>query len=425
MTASNRTSTNVTSTQSNPAGSSASAVPYAELLSRAQALHEQIREWRRTIHRHPELSFTEHHTAGLVNATLVSLGIPTETEVAKTGVVGRIEGGPGPVVGLRADMDALPIQEVNEVDYASTRPGIMHACGHDAHTAMLLGAATILKGLADEGRLPGSIRLLFQPSEEAQDDEGKSGGMRMVEEGALDGVDAVFGLHVDGSHDVGYLATREGPMMAAADQFFLTIHGSGGHAARPHAALDPVVLAGHVILAIQQVVSRRLNPLEAGVITIGTINGGTADNIIPDFVKLTGTIRSFTPESRELLHNELRRACGVVEALGGTFDLEIRRGYPPTSNAPEATAVAWQAMEQLVGPDKIKEADQGMGAEDFSFMAQKAPGCFLRLGVHNPAWGEKQYMVHRADFQLDEDALPYGSAALAAAALTWMQQKRS
>lgn len=401
------------------------AVPYTELLSRAHALHEQIREWRRTIHRHPELSFTEHRTAGLVNATLVGLGIPTETEVAKTGVVGRIQGGPGPVVGLRADMDALPIQETNDVEYASARPGIMHACGHDAHTAILLGAATILKELADQGRLPGSIRLLFQPSEEAQDAEGKSGGMRMVEEGALDGVDAVFGLHVDGSHDVGYLATREGPMMAAADMFELAIHGSGGHAARPHITVDPIVLAGHAILAIQQVVSRRLNPLEPGVITVGVIAGGTADNIIPDSVKLTGTIRSFTPESRELLHTELRRACGVIEALGGSFDLTIHRGYPPTSNSPEATAVAWQAMEQLIGPDKIKPADQGMGAEDFSFMAQAAPGCFLRLGVHNPAWGEKQYMVHRADFRIDEGALPYGAAALAAAALAWMEQKRA
>ena len=399
-------------------------VSYAELLERAKGLHEQIRSWRREIHRYPELTFTEQRTASLVNATLADLGIPTETEVAKTGVVGHVKGGDGPVVGLRADMDALPITEINTTDFNSTRPGIMHACGHDAHTAMLLGAATILKQLADEQRLPGSIRLLFQPSEEAQDEEGKSGGMRMVEEGALQGLDAVFGLHVDASHNVGVVSTREGPMMAAADRFRVVIHGSGGHAARPQATVDPIVLSAHVINAIQHVVSRRLNPLEPGVITIGTINGGTVENVIPDTVTLTGTIRSFTPEARETLHKELEKACRIVEPLGGSIEFEINWGYPPTSNSPEATAVAVDALSELLGEENVKLADQGMGAEDFSFMAQTAPGCFIRLGVHDPAWGDQVYNVHRADFRMDEDALPIGAAALAAVALNWMNQKR-
>ena len=399
-------------------------VSYAELLERAKGLHEQIRSWRREIHRYPELTFTEQRTASLVNATLADLGIPTETEVAKTGVVGHVKGGDGPVVGLRADMDALPITEINTTDFNSTRPGIMHACGHDAHTAMLLGAATILKQLADEQRLPCSIRLLFQPSEEAQDEEGKSGGMRMVEEGALQGLDAVFGLHVDASHNVGVVSTREGPMMAAADRFRVVIHGSGGHAARPQATVDPIVLSAHVINAIQHVVSRRLNPLEPGVITIGTINGGTVENVIPDTVTLTGTIRSFTPEARETLHKELEKACRIVEPLGGSIEFEINWGYPPTSNSPEATAVAVDALSELLGEENVKLADQGMGAEDFSFMAQTAPGCFIRLGVHDPAWGDRVYNVHRADFRMDEDALPIGAAALAAVALNWMNQKR-
>ena len=399
-------------------------VSYAELLERAKGLHEQIRSWRREIHRYPELTFTEQRTASLVNATLADLGIPTETEVAKTGVVGHVKGGDGPVVGLRADMDALPITEINTTDFNSTRPGIMHACGHDAHTAMLLGAATILKQLADEQRLPGSIRLLFQPSEEAQDEEGKSGGMRMVEEGALQGLDAVFGLHVDASHNVGVVSTREGPMMAAADRFRVVIHGSGGHAARPQATVDPIVLSAHVINAIQHVVSRRLNPLEPGVITIGTINGGTVENVIPDTVTLTGTIRSFTPEARETLHKELEKACLIVEPLGGSIEFEINWGYPPTSNSPEATAVAVDALSELLGEENVKLADQGMGAEDFSFMAQTAPGCFIRLGVHDPAWGDQVYNVHRADFRMDEDALPIGAAALAAVAINWMNQKR-
>ena len=398
-------------------------ISYAELLERARQMQDQIRSWRREIHRYPELTFTEHRTAGLVNSTLVSLGIATETEVAKTGVVGHIRGGAGPQVGLRADMDALPITEVNGTEFDSTRPGIMHACGHDAHTAMLLGAATLLKELADQQRLPGSIRLLFQPSEEAQDNEGKSGGMRMVEEGALQGLDAVFGLHVDPAHPVGCVATRPGPMMAAADKFDLVIKGSGGHAARPQATVDPIALSAHVINAIQQVISRRLNPIESGVITIGTINGGTVDNVIPDTVTMTGTIRSFTQETRDLLHKELRRACSVVEPLGGRFDLTILSGYPPTVNTPEATDVMIAAMQTMLGADQVREADMGMGAEDFSYMAQTAPGCFLRLGVQNPAW-DKQYFVHRADFRLDEDALPIGAAALAAAALQWMQEKR-
>jgi amidohydrolase len=395
----------------------------AELLARANAIHEDMRTWRRTIHRYPELTFTEQRTASLVNATLVDLGIETETEVAKTGVVGHISGGDGPVVGLRADMDALPIQEVNGTEFDSTRPGIMHACGHDAHTAILLGAATLLKGLADEGRLPGSVRLLFQPSEEAQDSEGKSGGMRMVEEGALQGLDAVFGLHVDSYHDVGHVATRPGPMMAAADRFELVVTGSGGHAARPQSTVDPVALSAHVINAVHQVVSRRLDPTEHGVITIATIHGGTVDNVIPDAVTMTGTIRAFTPEARTVLHTELQSAVSIVEPLGGRADLTIFPGYPPTVNDPAATEHMMATMRDLLGDDHVAEGEMLMGAEDFSYMAQAAPGCFLRLGVHNPAWKE-YYPVHRADFRLDEDALPVGAAALALTALRWMESKQ-
>jgi IAA-amino acid hydrolase len=397
-------------------------IPSAELLARANAIHEDIRTWRRAIHRYPELTFTEQRTASLVNATLIDFGIETETEVAKTGVVGHIRGSDGPVVGLRADMDALPIQETNGTEFDSTRPGIMHACGHDAHTAMLLGAARLLKGLADEGRLPGAVRLLFQPSEEAQDSEGKSGGLRMVEEGALQGLDAVFGLHVDSHHDVGYVATRPGPMMAAADKFELVITGSGGHAARPQSTVDPVALSAHVINAVHQVVSRRLDPTEHGVITIATIHGGTVDNVIPDTVTMTGTIRSFTPEARATLHAELKRAVSIVEPLGGRADLTIFPGYPPTVNDPSATEHMMATMRDLLGVDHVAEGEMLMGAEDFSYLAQTAPGCFLRLGVHNPAWKEF-YPVHRADFRLDEDALPVGAAALALTALRWLESK--
>lgn len=397
-------------------------VTSAELYARAQSLQHRIRTWRRTIHQYPELTFDEHRTAGYVNKELLALGIETQTEVAKTGVVGHIHGGQGPLVGLRADMDALPIQEENGSEFDSARPGLMHACGHDAHTAMLIGAAALLKQVADEGRLPGTVRLLFQPSEEASDDEGKSGGMRMVEEDALAGIDAVFGVHVDPTQDLGIIATRSGPLMASADEFEITVQGAGGHAARPQAANDPIVLAAHAVHAIHHVVSRRLDPLEPGVITIGQIHGGTVNNVIPDSVYLNGTIRSFTPDARRLLQEELRRACGVVESLGGSFELTIKEGYPPTVLDPEATRIAMEAAAEFLGEENVPEASMVMAAEDFAYMAQAAPGSFLRLGTHNPEWPQR-YFVHTSTFRIDEDALPVGAAALAAAAVKWMRER--
>ncbi len=393
-----------------------------ELLEQARVMQDQIRAWRRQIHRYPELGFTENRTAGLVKTALLDQGIETETEVAKTGLVGTIRGDPGPMVGLRADMDALPITEQNGTDFDSTRPGLMHACGHDAHTAMLLGAATLLKRLADQDRLPGSVRLLFQPSEEGQDEEGKSGGMRMVEEGALEGLEAVFGLHVDTALDAGTVATRPGPLMASADRFTLVLHGTAAHAARPHQGIDTIALAAHLIQAVHQVVSRRLNPVDEGVITIGTIQGGVRDNVIADKVTMAGTIRSFTPENRQFLQEELRRACGVVEPLGGRFDLEILPGNPPVINNAEAARVMIAAVTELLGREQVFEAPKMMAAEDFSIMAQTVPGCFLRLGVHNPAW-DKRYFVHTPTFRLEESALPVGAASLAATALAWMEKQ--
>ncbi len=392
-----------------------------EIFERAKGIHEKVRAWRREIHRHPELAFQEHRTGGLVNSTLIDIGVKSDTEVAKTGIVGHIKGGSGPLVGLRADMDALPIQEINGSDFDSTNPGVMHACGHDSHTAMLLGAATILKGFADEGRLPGNVRLFFQPSEENQDEEGKSGGRRMVEEGVVAGVDALFGIHVGPGLPVGHVSTRSGPLLAAADRFRVEVIGSGGHGASPHQTNDPILLASYVINAIHHIVGRRINPLAAGVITIGRIHGGTADNIIPGSVTLSGTIRSMTQEVRDQLHDELRRACAIVEGLGGSFALQIFPGYPPTVCAEEAVDAMMSTTKAIFGEEKVHVAEPIMAAEDFSYMLQQAPGCMIQLGVHNPTWEEPVYPVHRADFRMDEDALPVGVAALVASAVQWMQ----
>ncbi len=396
------------------------SVTPTELFERVCAIQSNLINWRRRIHRYPELGFQEFQTAATIQRVLNELGVENQAGIAKTGVIGQIFGGDGPVVALRADMDALPIQEMNGTDFDSIHPGVMHACGHDAHSAMLLGAAYILKELANEGRLEGSVRLLFQPSEEWQDAEGKSGGMRMVDEGGLEGVQAVFALHIDPDNPVGVVSTRPGPMLAAADTFKVVIRGSGGHAARPHETIDTIALAGLVINTIHHLVSRRLDPLQAGVVTIGTIHGGTVDNVIPDNVTMTGTLRSFTPESRQKIFDELRKACRIVEPLGAQVEVTIVPGYPPTVNDEFATTIMKISAGAIVGEDRLLESPMFMGAEDFSFLAREVPGCFLSLGTHDPAWGEDYCQLHQPNTRISERALPYGAAILAAAAIEWM-----
>lgn len=300
------------------------------MLARAKGLKGELIRLRRAIHRHPELGFREVKTAALIAVTLESLGIKVQIGVAKTGVIGYLGEG-GPVVAIRADMDALPIQELNEVAYRSQLPGVMHACGHDAHVAMALGAAILLK----ETEVEGEVRFLFQPSEEHLDEEGKSGAMRMVEERAMEGVEAILALHVDSETESGIIKISPGPMAAAVDSFKATIVGRGCHGAYPHRGVDPIFIAGQVILAIQGIVSRRIDPVKQAVISIGTIHGGTAENIIPEEVELTGTIRSFDQGVREQLHAELEKAFQVARTLGGDFRLAIEEGYPVMVNEEE------------------------------------------------------------------------------------------
>ncbi len=385
-------------------------------LDRAQALKDKLIAIRRDLHEHPELAFQEVRTAQRVAETLHDLGIEYATGVAKTGVVAYLGEGE-PRIALRADMDALPILEANDVAYKSQNAGVMHACGHDAHTAGLLGAAMILNEDFKQGKLKGSVKLIFQPAEENVGADGKSGGQLMVEEGALNDVDAVIGMHIISTLPSNEVYVRAGPFMAAVDTFEGDVIGRGGHGAYPHEALDPIWLAAQVVNAIHGIISRRTNPTKEGVISVTMIHAGTASNIIPESVHLTGTIRSFEKEVRAQLHADLDKAFSVARALGGDYDLKIIGGYPPTVNDPQMTEFVRTMATDLVGAARVKEGEIHMGAEDFSYMARAKPGCFFNVGakldgVHRPH--------HNPNFDIDENAIPTGAALLAEAARRYL-----
>jgi amidohydrolase len=387
------------------------------MLSRAQDLSDHLIRLRRHVHSHPELGFRELRTAQFIAGRLGELGITVRTGVGKTGVVGDL-GERGPRIALRADIDALPIQEENDVPYASEVAGVMHACGHDAHVACLLGAAQLLAEEHAAGRLPGQVRFLFQPSEEGQDDEGLSGGMRMADEGVMEGVDGVAALHVWADVPVGAITVRDGIMMAHPDKFVLTIQGRAAHGAFPHRGVDAITLSAQVITALQTVVSRRTDPIRAKVLTVGTIQGGTKDNIVAGSVTMTGTLRTFESETRDTMLAELERACGVARALGGDYDLKVIPGYLPVVNDPAMTALVRQVAADLLGPEAVREAALEMGGEDFSYLAQKAPGCFFLLGGATPGAAKREH--HHSQFDIDERCLPLGTALLAELAMRFL-----
>jgi amidohydrolase len=387
------------------------------MLDQARQLKPKLIELRRTIHRQPELGFDVHRTADLVARTLRDLGVEVQTGVGKTGVVGHIGDAEGPTVAIRADMDALPIQETNPVDYASQVPGKMHACGHDAHTAMLLGAAMLLT----RQTLAGNIRLIFQPSEEVADEEGISGAPRMIADGALKDVDAVIALHVDGEIDAGQIGIEPGKVAAAVDTFYAHVTGTGGHGAKPNRAVDPIWLATQVLNALYGVPSRRVDPLLPSVLTVGVVRGGTASNVIPPSVYLEGTLRSMDNEVRELLLDEVKRCLAIARVHGGDYQLKIERGYPPMYNDAGVANVIAQVGRDLLGEAGLAAPHRTMGAEDFSYMTELAPGAMLRLGVKRPDGPPKH--VHMPDFDIDEEALPIGAAMLAETALRLLAQK--
>ncbi len=367
-------------------------------------------EVRHHLHAHPELSYQEFETSKFVQTKLRQLGIPFEVK-ATTGVVGLIKG-KNPekrIIALRADMDALPIKEENNIPYKSKNDGVMHACGHDVHTTCLLGAAKILNELKDEWE--GTVKLIFQPGEE----KNPGGASLMIKDGVLENPkpQAILALHVNTTLEVGNLSFRSGKVMASADELYFTIKGKGGHAAAPHLSVDPVLISSHLIIALQQLISRNNNPFNPSVLSITSINGGNTTNIIPNEVKLMGTFRAMDEEWRFKAHDLLRKlTTDLVHSMGGEVGLRIDVGYPSVYNNEKLTAAAMEKASIYMGAENVSETELRMGSEDFGYYAQQIPACFYRLGTMNKAKGITSG-VHTPTFDIDENAIQIGMGMMA------------
>lgn len=382
-------------------------------------IEEEIISIRRDIHNHPELGFEEVRTARLIADYLETLGFQVEKNVAKTGVVGLLTGeNKGPVIALRADMDALTIDEQNDVPYASKEKGKMHACGHDAHVAILLGVAKVLSEL--KSNIAGQIKFIFQPAE-----EGPGGAEPMIEGGVLNNpeVDAILGLHVWSDLPAGTIGIKKGPFFASIDEFDLIIKGKASHGASPHQGIDAIVIAANVINAIQTVVSRSINPTNPGVITIGKVEGGYRRNIIADKVKLEGTVRCLTPGVRELMEEKIRAiTAGICKTYGGNFELDYRKEYSSLINEDEITGIVESIAVQVVGEDNtIILEEPTMGGEDFAFFLEKVPGCFFLLGSSNKEKGIEA-PHHNPFFDVDEDIFSTGIEIMVLSVLKTLQK---
>jgi amidohydrolase len=401
----------------------------AEIDRLSTAVEPELIEWRRHLHQNPELSNREVETAKYVAARLRSFGLEPQTGVAKTGVVAVLRGGrPGPVVALRADMDALPVREEVNVPFASkamgeyegNKVGVMHACGHDTHVAILLATARVLSQIKD--RLPGSVKFLFQPAEEgAPPDEEPAGAQLMVKEGVMQNVNAVFGLHVFANVPTGTITYRSGPFMAAADRFEIIVKGKQTHGSAPWRGVDPIVVGAQIVNALQTIVSRSVDITKLpAIVSVGQFQSGVRNNIIPDSARLVGTIRTFDDDVQNDIHARVKRiAEGVAAGAGATVDVEIFRGYPVTSNDPKLTAKMLPTLER-VAPGKVKESELITGAEDFTFFQRQAPGLFVFLGITPSEQVGKAPANHSPLFYVDEKALPTGVRALANLAVDFL-----
>ena len=378
--------------------------------ARAAELSGWMVDVRRDLHRNPELSFREERTGGIVAAFLEEWGYRVR-RVGGTGVHGFLEGTPGaPVIAIRADMDALPVQENTGLEFASTCPGIMHACGHDIHTACALGAARMLSEAKKEGSFAGGVVMLFQPAEEIN-----KGAEAILRDGALADPPAamIFGLHNHPAYPARSVVLKEGPLMAAVDTLKVRILGVGSHGAIPHRSADPVVAAASVVMNLQTIVSRNVDPLEAAVISFGTVHGGVANNVIPEDVELTGTVRSFRPEVRDALHARIETvAASVATGLGCRAEVNIRRDLPAVTNDAISYACCFRAASDVVGAGGIIQATPSMGGEDFALYQNRIPGCLFWLGVGNEGIGAV-HPWHSPKFVADESAIPVGAAVLA------------
>src|SRR6266516_5225122 len=375
---------------------------------------------RRDLHEHPELAFEEVRTSGIVAQRLRTLGLEVQTGLAKTGVIGLLRGGaskPGAkTIAIRADMDALPIHELNETEYRSTVDGKMHACGHDGHTSILLAVADILNKRRAE--LPGDVKFVFQPAEESI-----GGAKPMIKEGAMQEVDGIIGLHLISDYPLGRVGVRSGPIFASADRFILTVQGKGGHAAMPEASVDPIVIAAYIVTALQTLISRETSPFSPAVITIGRIQAGTAFNIIPETAELRGTMRAYSAEQRSKLVRRISEiAKGIATAMGGSCVIDVIDGCPPCVNDSKMTAIVHNAAVAAVGEKEVDDSEALLttASDDMACFLEAVPGCYFIVGAKNEEKGAN-YPHHHPRFNIDEDAMPIGVEVLSRAAMNFLK----
>lgn len=384
------------------------------LAEEAEALFEQLKTWRRHIHAHPELSFMEKETSDYVAIELAQLkNIDIQQDIGGHGIVATLSTGDGPTIALRADMDALPIQENNNHEFISQNEGVMHACGHDAHTAMLLGAAHLLDEQFTKRELQGTVKFIFQPAEEATDDFGLSGAPYMIQAGVLEDVEAVIALHACPWHPVGVIQMNHGFSMANVDVFQAKIHASGGHGGYPQLATDPLWMLGPVLSSFYGTVGRRVSPLDVVAASIGRVEAGSASNIIPSEVEIEGTLRSYSPTAREQLAAEVENVFKIVESLGGSYSFELERGEPALNNHIEINELLEETIQDLYSDMYIHWEPFGMGGEDFGYMTEQIPGAMFFLGCS--VEDDMNRDLHTSIFDIDENCLPIGTAIFATA----------